>query len=179
MQDTRAVLDTLVQSSAVDLFHSFGIAVAPVALARQRAETDKLSQFVGHELLGSIAFVGKGFTGSLLLSVPDDVFQLLKQNPERPYTGRDWIREATNQMLGRIKNRLPQFQLSIQSGLPSTPGRDALERLRARSATFLVYGFRTLRGGACVALGGDIEPSLFVYSGAPLGAQSEGDIILF
>jgi hypothetical protein len=103
----------------------------------------------------------------------------LKQDPNRPYTGRDWIREASNQLLGRIKNRLTQFQITIQSGLPSTPGRDAVERLRARSALFLSYSFRTLRGRVSVVLGGDIDPTMFVYSGASAGSPSEGDIILF
>jgi len=177
MQDTRAVLHTIIQGSTVDLFHTHGVAVAPVSQIARATAT--LEAPTGSELLASITFVGRGCTGTLILSVPEEVFALLKQDPARPYTGRDWTREASNQLLGRIKNRLAQFQISIQSGLPSTPGRDAVERLRGRSNLFAAYGFRTLRGRINVALGGDIDHSMFVYSGAPLNLASEGDIILF
>jgi hypothetical protein len=177
MQDSRAILHTIVQGSTVDLFHTHGIAVAPVTqIARTPSSLDPSGT---NELMAAIGFTGRGCTGTLILCVPDDVFALLKQDSQRPYSGRDWIREASNQLLGRIKNRLTQFQITIQSGLPATPGRDAVERLRARSALFLSYGFRTLRGRVLVVLGGDIDPSMFVYSGASAGSPSEGDIILF
>lgn len=176
MQDSSGVLHTIVQSSTVDLFHSHGVAVAPVsAIAR---ETGSAEIAGAQDLLGSIGFSGRGCSGTLIVCVPEDVFALLPQDPARRFTGRDWTREASNQLLGRIKSRLMQFQVSLQPGLPTTPGRDAIERLRARSALFLGYGFRTLRSKIYVALGGDIDPSVFVYSGAPPG-PSEGAIILF
>ena len=177
MHDSRAILHTIVQGSTVDLFHTHGIAVAPMP-QRARATTS-LAPPSTNELTGSITFTGRGCTGTLVLCVPEEVFALLKQEPGRPYTGRDWIREASNQLLGRIKNRLTQFQITIQLGLPSTPGRDAIERLRTRSSLFLVYGFRTLRGRISVALGGEIDPSMFVYSGSAANTPNEGDIILF
>ncbi|MFZ5896909.1 MAG: hypothetical protein ACOY0T_37980 [Myxococcota bacterium] len=177
MQDTRAVLHTIIQGSTVDLFHTHGIAVAPVSQIVRA--TTPLEPAASNDLLGSISFVGRGCTGTLILSVPEEVFGLLKQDPMRPYSGRDWIREASNQLLGRIKSRLTQFQIMIQTGLPSTPGRDAMERLRARSNMYVSYAFRTLRGRISVGLGGDIDYSIFVYSGAGINLPNEGDIILF
>ncbi|MGC4093430.1 MAG: hypothetical protein QM756_37150 [Polyangiaceae bacterium] len=177
MNDTRSILHTIVQGSTVDLFHSHGIAVAPITqIARGE---NGLEAPANGDLLGSITFSGRGCTGTLIVSMPEAVFALLKQEPGRPFAGRDWIREAANQLLGRIKNRLMQFQVSISSGLPSTPGRDAIERLRGRSSLFLGYGFRTLRGRICVALGGEIDHSMFVYTGARVNLPNEGDIILF
>jgi hypothetical protein len=174
--DNRRVLDTLMHACGVDLFHSFDLVVAPLRLLGP--ERMRLGKLEGNELLGSIGFVGRGFSGTLMMAVPAPVFGLLKQDRERPFEARDWIREATNQMLGRIKARISQFQIDIGCGLPSTPGRDGIARLESRSATLLVYAFRTLRGQVWVALGGDLDLSLFVYSGS-LAPHSEGDIILF
>lgn len=174
MTDTRAALDTMIQGSAVDLFHSCGLAVAPVQRSQQRG-ADQL-QFP--ELGGTISFVGRGFTGTLTVAVPPAVFALIKQDPARPYSGRDWVREITNQLLGRIKSRLLQFQVTLQAGLPAVMGRDAIERQRVRGGLFVAYTFRTLRGDVIVTLSGEIDHSAFVYTGVT-NIPNEGDVILF
>lgn len=174
MSDTRTALDTMIQGSAVDLFHSCGLAVAPVERSQQRPS----EQLQSPELGGMISFVGRGFTGTLTVGVPPAVFALIKQDPNRPYSGRDWVREVTNQLLGRIKSRLLQFQVTLQAGLPTVMGRDAIERQRARGGLFAAYTFRTLRGDVLVTLSGEIDHSIFVYTGAA-SVASEGDVILF
>lgn len=173
MSDNRSALDTMIQGSAVDLFHSCGLAVAPVERSQQRGE-----QLQAPELGGTISFVGRGFTGTLTVGVPPSVFDLIKQDPLRPYSGRDWVREITNQLLGRIKSRLLQFRVTLQSGLPTVMGRDAIERQRARGGLFAAYTFRTLRGDIVVTLSGEIDLGIFVYTGLAAVA-SEGDVILF
>lgn len=173
MQDTRAVLDTLVQSSTVDLFHSCGLAVAPLDPSRVKREDIKF-----HELTAVVSFTAPGFSGSLIVAVPSEAFALIKQDPSRPYSGRDWVREVTNQLLGRIKGRLLQFGVTLHAGLPAVIGRDSLERQRGRGPLFATYAFRTLRGEIIVTLSGDIDHSIFVYSGVT-NVPSEGDIILF
>jgi hypothetical protein len=176
MSDARTSLDTMIQGSAVDLFHSCGLAVAPVARAQQRSQT-----LPTPEIGGMISFVGRGFTGTLTVAVSPAVFALIKQDPTRPYSGRDWVREMTNQLLGRIKSRLLQFRVTLQAGLPTVMGSDALERQRARDGLFAAYTFRTLRGDVLITLSGDIDPSIFVYTGTTPGAAvaTEGDVILF
>nr|PZN21134.1 MAG: chemotaxis protein CheX [Pseudomonadota bacterium] len=172
MHDSRAALDIIIQSSTVELFHSWGIAVAPVARNLFRPE-----QFQSYELVASIDFDGRGLNGTLALAVPQSVFALVKQDPTRPHTGRDWVRENVNQLLGRIKGRLLQFQVTLKAGLPAVMTPEAFEQMRARG--FLaVYAFRTLRGEVLVALSGQVDYSVFVYSGATT-LPSEGDIILF
>jgi hypothetical protein len=173
MADTRAALDTMIQGSAVDLFHSFGLAVAPVERSQQRPE-----QLQSPDLGGMISFVGRGFSGTLTVGVPPAVFAMIKQDPLRPYSGRDWVREVTNQLLGRVKSRLIQFRVTLQAGLPTTMGRDAIERQRVRGGLFAPYMFRTLRGDIVVTLSGEIDHSIFVYTGSA-SIATEGDVILF
>lgn len=176
MSDSRTSLDTMMQGSTVDLFHSCGLAVAPVARSQQRSEVLQTP-----ELGGIISFVGRGFTGTLTVGLSPAVFALIKQDPTRTYSGRDWVREMTNQLLGRIKTRLLQFHVTLQASLPTVTGNDAIERQRARGGLFLAYTFRTLRGDVLVTLSGDIDPGIFVYTGAAPAASvaTEGDVILF
>src|SRR5687767_12014406 len=100
MPETSSALDTIIQSSTVDLFHSCGIALAPLARKRDGESVPR------YELTGTIAFHGRGFSGTLTLSVPKEAFSLIRQDPLRPFRDWDWVRELTNQLLGRIKNRL-------------------------------------------------------------------------
>jgi hypothetical protein len=174
MLDSRTTLHTIVQGSTVDLFHSCDIAVAPVDRHLQQREPIPY-----HDLAGMISFIGRGFTGTLTLGVPPEVFALARNNgPSRPADVRDWVREITNQLCGRIKSRLLQFQIVLQVGLPMSLTREAFERQKNRGPFFAAYVFRTLRGEIVVTLGGDIRHDLFVYTGAPESA-SEGDIIIF
>lgn len=172
--DSRTSLHTIVQGATVDLFHSSGIAVAPIDRHLQQREPVPF-----HDLSAAITFTGRGFTGSLTLGMPAEVFKLSKQHdPGRSPDVRDWVRETTNQLCGRIKSRLLQFQVTLTVGLPISLTRDAFERHKNKGPFFAAYLFRTLRGELVVTIGGEIRHDVFVYSGAA-APPSEGDIILF
>ncbi|HEY8943362.1 MAG TPA: chemotaxis protein CheX [Polyangiaceae bacterium] len=173
MTDGRTTLRTIVQGSTVDLFHSCDIAVGPI-----ERYVPQLDAVPYHDLSASIGFTGRGFTGTLTLGMPPEVFSLAKQDNGRGYDMRDWVREITNQLCGRIKSRLLQFQITLKVGLPATLTREAFERHKGRGPFFGAYFFRTLRGEVVVTLGGEIRNDVFVYSGVTESA-SEGDIIIF
>lgn len=173
MWDSRAAFDTIIQSSTVDLFHACSIAVAPLA---RTSATRKAVE--GERLLGMIPFNSKSMTGSATLSVPSAVFATAAASEPRKASGPDWIREQTNQLLGRIKKRLTQFQVALQTGLPSIPTPQRLQRLEAGASSASVYEFRALRGEVIVVLDANIDYSALLYSGT-LKLPSEGDIILF
>lgn len=171
MWDSRSAFDTIIQSSTVDLFHACAVAVAPLA------RTWAASKAVAPErLLGTLPFRSPSMTGSAILSVPVAVFQAALGNGPRPPSAADWIREQTNQLLGRIKKRLSQFQVTLETGLPSIPTPDRLQCLQAGTPS--VYEFRTLRGEVMVVVDATIDYSALVYSGT-LNLANEGDIILF
>jgi len=115
---------------------------------------------------------------AITLSVPQAVFaSTANDGPRRPL-GHDWIRELTNQLLGRIKKRLSQLQVNLQAGLPSLATLDMLQRLQASNKAPSVYQFRTLRGDVIVVVDAVIDYSAMSYAGA-LELPNEGDIILF
>lgn len=167
--DTRGILDTIVQSSVVGLMHAHGVAVAPVPPLRGAPAGPVV------DLTGVVKLDGKGLNGTLSLAIPSEVLALVKQPVREP---RDVIRELTNQLMGRVKNRLIQFQVALQTGLPQVLDKEQMAQRRSRSATFAVYYFRTIRGEMVVTLEGNIDGSALSYSGA-IQIPNEGDVILF
>ena len=170
--DRRGALDTIIQSAVVDLFHASDVAVAPVERTRVRPER------VQHqELAAAMHFTGRGFNGTLTVGVPPGVFASVERAKARRLDGRDWVREVTNQVFGRLKRRLLQYHVELSAGLPSALNRDGFEREQKR-AGFVVYAFRTLHGDIIVTLSGDIDHSVLAYYYAS-NIPSEGDVILF
>jgi len=171
-QDGRAVLETMIQSSTVDLFHAAGIAVAPLPSSRVDA-----SAVTSRGLMSTINFNGNGMTGTLGMLVPTGVFELVKQDPLRPFTGAAWVQDSVNQLLGRIKARLLQFQVTLQMGLPMKLDENGLRQL-VKGGILATYRFRTLRGEIAVTLSGKVDYSKLNYSNQ-MSFASEGDIIIF
>lgn len=172
--EVRRILDGIVRSATVDLFHTSGIATAPV----ERPNSTPLLQLLEGVHVGLINVVGDGFDASLILSVPESVFQMVSVAGVRPFEISDWILEQTNQLFGRIKSRLARFQVVLKPSLPSTPSDESLRRLTHRSSSVLLYEFRTLRGLVFVAICGRVKLEDLDYSNKISNAR-EGDIILF
>jgi hypothetical protein len=172
MADNRAILRTLIQSATVELFQYYGIAVAPMPVMQPLPT--KLEQHVG----GYGTFTGKGCNGTLGLLVPKEVFALTKFEGLRVLNILDWTKELTNQLLGRIKNRLVQYQMPIRGDIPSAIDGKSLELRVAASNPFVIVCFRSIRGEIIVTLTGSIDYSRLQFSGNVASAE-EGDIILF
>lgn len=170
----RPLLDALVQSSTVELFQSRGIAVAPLP-----SSVGNPHQPTYFSLAGVVALSAPKANGSLSLSWADPVFSLFTPPmPASTLGARDLLRELTNQLAGRVKNRLLNFALMLTIGVPSVLSGQALERQRPRRDTEVLYLFRTLRGEIVVTLDLPIDPEALNYSGTSRVAK-EGDFIAF
>lgn len=170
----RPLIDALVQSSTVELFQSRGIAVAPLPSA-----VGNPHQPTYFGLAGVVTLCSANASGSLSLSWADSVFSLFTPPVVANAMGaRDLLRELTNQLSGRLKNRLLNFQLMLSIGVPTVLSGQALERQRLRTETEVVYLFRTLRGEVVVTLDLSIDGDLLNYSNTQRVAK-EGDFIAF
>jgi CheY-specific phosphatase CheX len=170
----RPLLDALVQSSTVELFQSRGIAVAPVSTS-----VGNPHQAVYFGLAGVVTLSGAHANGSLTLSWTDAVYSLFSPPLSvSSLAARDLLRELTNQLSGRIKNRLLNYAVALTIGVPAVLSGQALDRQRPRRETEVVYLFRTLRGEIVVMLDLEIDPNALSFSG-PHKAAKEGDFIAF
>jgi hypothetical protein len=172
MIDGRNTLTTIIQSSAVELFQVFEIAIAPIV------SRSSLPSGLDQQLSSTSAFASPALTGNLALFVPHEILPLAKRPSQRPFDPRDWIKELCNQLLGRIKNRLHGCDIDLRTGLPATVTGTLLERHRSDKPPEAVFGFRTLRGEITVTLTGSIDYSRILYTGKHCSAK-EGDVILF
>lgn len=166
-----SVLDITVQSCTVELFHAIGVALAP--LPRVTGPT----HIEFFDLAGVVPFSAPKTNGTLTLSMNDPVYGLLVPPVSGNSARTDALRELTNQLIGRIKNRLMQFQVTLRVGLPSVMRKELL-RKRQSSGQIKYYQFRTLRGEVVVALEGSIHDEPLTYSGGVRVAK-EGDLIVF
>ena len=116
------MLDTLMQSSLVELFQAYGVALAP--MPRASASGPRASH-----LSAAITFAsgrdqaGSAASGRLTLALPTGVFEIMKHDATHGIRHADWTRELVNQLMGRLKNRLLAFDVHLQAGLPSSIGR--------------------------------------------------------
>lgn len=171
----RTAIDTILQSSAVELFHSQGVAVAPL----RPAPLGTQQRF--YDWVGLIHFEAANLSGVLTVSVPMAIWSSRETTVSAPSdaeTLADWHRELANQLMGRIKNRLLKFQLVMRPRLPSALSGAALELHRKRSASEVLYRFRALRGDILVVVDAPLERAILAYAGDAQIAR-EGELILF
>jgi hypothetical protein len=175
----RAVMDTIVQGSLVDLLQSCGVAVAPQPRGRLNFAELTIPEFssaIGFTLAQTGNVTPK--PGKLTLSLPESLFGIMKSDTARRPPPFDWVRELTNQLAARIKHRLLPLGAAMNPLLPSMITREALEASRIRFATMRVYLGRTLRGDVLVTLDAAIDESRLNYTG-PVDIGNAGDIIVF
>jgi hypothetical protein len=170
----RTAIDTILQSSAVELFHSQGVAVAPLRPAPLGAQ----QRF--YDWVGLIHFEAANLSGVLTVSIPMAIWSSRETQgaASDSETLADWHRELANQLMGRIKNRLLKFQLVLRPRLPSALSGAALELHRKRSASEVLYRFRALRGDILVVVDAPLERAILAYAGDAQIAR-EGELILF
>jgi CheY-specific phosphatase CheX len=165
-------VDTIIQSSTVELMRSHSVSVAP----RPRAE------MVGYvpesEVAGVVRFNGPNIIGSLTLALPAAVYDLMMLRHPRNTTHSEWVYELTNQVMAHIKNRLIQFQVKLRTHVPIVLSGAALDRHRHRRADEVIYRFGTLRGEITVAVDASLTRAMLEYSNAPLLVR-DSDLLLF
>ncbi|WP_437336235.1 chemotaxis protein CheX [Sorangium sp. So ce394] len=166
-------IDVLVQGATVELFHFYGVAIAPANTGDSREEvrlhTDPAS---------TVEFSARGFSGFLALSANQGVFRAMTGVPPMVDGVGDWMREVANQLMGKVKSRLARFQIALQAELPQLRHPSDVERRSRSCKQQCCYSFRTLKGEVLVTLSGDFDESSLVFSNAsPL--PLDGKVILF
>jgi hypothetical protein len=169
----KRVFDAIVQTSTIELFRSYDVAVAPTDA---QFDPRQSGADVGEEFMaGGIPISGSGAAGELLLAVPTSVLAAMGHG--EALAARDWIRELANQLLGRVKNRLIRYEIRLRPGSPFLLEGHALER-RLQTTQGTAYGFRSLRGPVFVILNGVLVPEALSPRAGDGGAE-EGDLIVF
>ena len=175
VSSVRGAIDSLVLGSLVDLFAAYDVAVGPLPRGPQLPDPQ------ASDISASVSFTRKpGQIGRVTLSVPTALLELMR-NEAGSVQQRDWARELTNQLAGRLKNRLLQFSVRIQIGALAIIDSKVLSHQLAAASSTRRYAGRTLRGEVVVTVQGAPEDSELTFVGAGAGANTavEGDLIVF
>ena len=167
----RGTLDSLVQGSLVDLFSAYSVALAP--LPRQA----KQQSLTLPDISAVVPFTRDGQQGRVSLSLPTRVLELMPASADGSLNS-DWARELANQLTGRIKNRLLQFNVRLQVGVSIAIESSKLARQLESVPELRIYRGRSLRGEVLVTLDGMPDDAHLVYVGQ-VTPRNEGDTILF
>jgi hypothetical protein len=170
---SKSIVDTIIQGAAVDLFHTLDIAAAPLPPVRGQRALDGLP-----ELAAFVGFTSPAGSGTLRMGSPLSVVELAEKGSLTVLSKEDWIRELTNQLVGRVKKRFLQFGVLLTASLPSPANQQFVERQGSATTVSKTYLFRTIRGVVVVGLEGEIDGSQLAYCGS-VQLPDEGDIILF
>jgi hypothetical protein len=165
-------IDTIIQSSTVELLHSYDLSVAPRGRAEVKGYTPEC------DAVGIIRFDGPKITGRLTLSIPLMVFDTPRSGRAPNTTLANWTRELTNQLMGRIKNRLIQFQVRLTTHVPTVLSGTAVRRHENRTTTEIRYGFGALRGEIVVTVDESLARAVLEYSNASVVVPDD-ELILF
>ncbi|MBN2192987.1 MAG: chemotaxis protein CheX [Polyangiaceae bacterium] len=167
-------LHLIVKASTVELLGSYGVAVAPQASGSGSSTADPTSM-----LTGLIDFRSPGFSGRMTLSVTRDLATATSgEHGGTTHGTADWVRELTNQLMGKLKTRLARFGLKVQAGLPSAAAAGAFSGQATASSEQFQYSFRSLKGEVLVALVGQFDLGAIDYANASAGDDPK-DLILF
>jgi hypothetical protein len=183
------VLNKLVLDCTMDLFAAYS-----VALRHEPYRPLNLQTEVESRSGGVIGFTSDCIAGTLLLVAPFELLASCRPTPHLPgklstssaadwILVRDWSMELTNQLLGRIRNRLNEYGFWLEARVPTAvSGPALLIAIRARNCTplqFATPGRQALRIWFDAKTGARFDMAAARMRNAPAPQHKEGDLILF
>ena len=177
--DTLDRIDTIVESSARALFVTHGLALGDRSGAFSATPDD-------HDVAGSIGFMAPEIRGAVLVTARKDVLARawpteLRDRVPSDRDVFDWTGELVNQLLGRVKNALVPFGLTLEQSTPTVVTGWHLHRAPASTNVARRYLFEA-DGGSIAIYFDAVVAEGFALADSPrqsLQPVVEGDIQLF
>jgi hypothetical protein len=173
---TNVQLEDLIEQcameSALGLFLSYSVCL-------EYADDTERQIVSGIELCGIVGFVGRQISGTLLLAATRGP---LKSSNWVAARDRDWMAELSNQLFGRIKNRLLRRGLHLAGAPPAVIGGDHLVAMAGRSQCQPIVLRSPDAGRVCVWMDYSVNDQLpFALSDSEGENRipDEGEILLF
>jgi hypothetical protein len=174
-----AIIDELVEGAARALFGSLGL-----RLGALRQNFDVTPE--DHDVASSVGFIGDVVRGAVLMTTRKDIVALAwppELRDKEPSEGEvfDWTGELVNQLLGRVKNGLVPFGLSLEQSTPTVLTGWHIHRTPAATSIARRYLFDADRGAVAIYFDAAV-PRGFVLkrsSDANLLSAAEGEVQLF
>jgi CheY-specific phosphatase CheX len=174
-----ARIDGLVVSAARTLFEAHGLTV-------EESTAKEGETRVEHDIAASIGFTAPQAQGAVLMTTRKDVVtrawpRELRHREPSERDACDWAGELVNQLLGRVKNALIPFGLTLEQSTPTVVTGRHVHRAPASTNVACCHLFLVVGGGSIlVYFDAIISLSLVWSESADTSARSaEGDVHLF
>lgn len=164
--DTQRLVESMAEEAVTSLFEAYGVRLVSVPTLSAPSHKVLLS--------GVIGFTGPGIRGTCILAATEKPI-----HASNPIEGslRDWIAELSNQLVGRIKNKLLTYGAEVYITTPVVLRGEHLAPLPRHELEPLA--FATEGGSVFVWIELETAPE-FVLEPLPEPAGiSEGDALLF
>ena len=174
--DTMQLEDLIEQcaiESAVGLFLSYSVCLE----CADETESEIISDL---ELCGIVGFVGREISGHL--AAGGDARAAERRRTASAARQRDWMAELSNQLFGRIKNRLLRRGLQLIGAPPAVIGGDHLVAFTGRSQCQPIVLRSPAGGRVCVWVDYVVNNGLpFSLSDADRDVRipAEGEVLFF
>jgi CheY-specific phosphatase CheX len=159
--------------SAVGLFLSYSVCLETA----DETESEIVSNI---DLCGIVGFVGRQISGTLLLAATTEPLKTSNRVAARQ---RDWMAELSNQLFGRIKNRLLRRGLQLIGAPPAVIGGDHLVAFTGRNECQPIVLRSPSGGRVCVwmdyAVNNGLPFELSDLDAENASVPHEGDVLLF
>lgn len=137
----------------------------------------------GLTIASVIGFSGAGLAGALGLATTDEVLAALYQqslsNPGDQERYSDWLRELSNQVLGRLKGRLLARGYAIHLALPQSMRGMCLVPNDTRRSSIAWTVMSAEQGPMLAWLDLEQVEGLAREAGPPVQVQPSGEVIIF
>jgi hypothetical protein len=168
---TASVIDGFVQVATRALFATYGV--------HFDSHDNPVAPTLGSvELVSVIGFSSETFSGSLLLASPNSVVEHTLTTAGASLA--DWSGELSNQLLGRIKNQLLEYQVTINVSLPVVIAGGSFALPAKTRALTRYYQFVSVWGTLLVRFEGELAPGVELVRHAQAEPSiSEGELLIF
>lgn len=143
------VIEQAVTSSCLSLF-------ADYALTLERVDAATFADVFDIVFCGVVGFSGDQMRGTLLLASSSE--PLGRTLPSSDASLREWVAELSNQLLGRIKNKLFAHGVTLHLSTPTVLRGQHLVRVSA--SPFPPYAFSCDGGVVCVWIDTELSPGI-------------------
>lgn len=162
------IIRDLTLDSAKSVFEAYGVSLSI-------SEANPGPQMTN---LGVIGFTGEQLKGTLVLSGEDGPFREAGKDTGTELSAlQDWVGEMSNQLLGRIKNKIIEFGAELQMSTPLAVCGMGLN-IAPTNDDVLSFSFASDFGRIQVCVDLSVKPDVVLERGEE-ECPEEGDFLLF
>ena len=169
----KNIIDEIIRECAVELFSQQGTELASGA-----------ESLDPHDYVAVIGFYGDSMRGALGIGLDRAIVAQILESAGAASSARgmleDWVGEAANQLLGRVKNRLLGYGVTLGLALPMVLRGVEVHLVKATSEIWQ-YRFACAQGGMTIWFDARIDDGIVLerQSGPDQMVASEGALTLF